>query len=89
MKEIEDDKNKWKHIQCPWIGRTNTVKMSILPKAVQRFNAIPNNIPIALFTELEQTILKFVDSEKPKQSWKRKTKLEVSQSQISKYTTKL
>ena len=34
MKEIEDGTKKQKDIPCSWIGRTNTVKMSILPKAV-------------------------------------------------------
>ena len=32
MKEIKEDTNKWKNISCSWIGRINTVKMSILPK---------------------------------------------------------
>ena len=39
-KEIEEDINKWKNILCSWIGRINIIKMSILPKAIYKFNAI-------------------------------------------------
>ncbi|EAW91966.1 hCG2008833, partial [Homo sapiens] len=41
MKEIEEDTQKWKYIPCSWIGRINIVKISILPRAIYRFNVIP------------------------------------------------
>ena len=41
-KEIEEDTKKWKDLLCSCVGRINIVKMSVLPKAIYRRNAIPS-----------------------------------------------
>ena len=60
MKEIKDNTNRWRDILCSWIGRINTVKMTVVPKEIYIFNAIPIKLPVAFFSELKQKISQFV-----------------------------
>ena len=64
MKEIKDDINRWRDIPCSLVGRINIVKMTILPNAIYRFNAISIKILMAFPTELEQKNSQFFGNTK-------------------------
>ena len=79
MKEIEENTNRWKDKPCSWIGRINIVKMTVLPQAIYIFSAIPIKLLMAFFTELEQKVLNYMETqktldltnlEKENQSWR-------------------
>ena len=70
MKEIKDAIYRWRDIPCSWVGRINILKMTIQAKAIYRLSVIPIKLPMAFFTELEQTISQFVWRDKRPQTAK-------------------
>ena len=67
VKEIKEDTTRWRNIPCSWIVRINIVKMSILPKAIYRFNEIYIKLPMVFFTEVEKSFKIFMETNKKSQ----------------------
>ena len=47
IKEIKNDVKRWRDIPHSCVRRINTVKMTILPNTIYRFNVIPIKLPMA------------------------------------------
>ena len=54
MKEIKQNKNRWRDSPCSLVGKINIVKMTIQPNEISRFIVIPIKLLLAFFTELKQ-----------------------------------
>jgi hypothetical protein len=59
-KGIDEYIRRYNDLPCSWIGMINIIKLAILPKVINRFNAIPMKIRTQFFTYLEGTIFNFI-----------------------------
>ena len=65
LKKFRDNINRWRGIPWSLVGEINIVKVTVLPKVIYRFIAIPIKLSMAFFTE--QKISQFI--QKHKRPW--------------------
>lgn len=59
MKEVKENLNKRKSL-CSEIRRLNIIKVSIFPKLINRFKAIPIKIPEGYLVDVNKLMLKLI-----------------------------
>lgn len=65
---MKEDLNKCKDTLHSRIRRLYIVKITLFPKLIDRYNAIPIKIPAGFFIEIDKLILKFIKSSRVQNS---------------------
>ena len=60
MKKIKDDLNRWRNTPSSWVGRINTVKITILQKASYIFKCNPYQITNDIFHRTRKKISQLI-----------------------------
>lgn len=62
LRETKEDLHKWKNSPCLWSRRHGIIKMTVFPKLISTFSAVPIKIPAEFLANIDKLILKFINS---------------------------